>query len=209
MSSTKIDKDDIKKAIVLAFQPIQSALEKIGYTVSINAYAARFDFQAGGHVQISSQLRKFWSCQLRLFANHQTGAIERVTVMARPARTVTLKYTEKALPGILERIAASFSADIEAEAQRHRDHEKATAWAIQALKDTKGLAVPECLIPSWCRDTEDANQRFSHLHKGMARTPIGRYFPHIDEQAISGPEGLNANQLRYLIECLNKLPHVK
>jgi len=203
---------NIKKAIESHFVPIQSALENIGYTVKLMSWAARFDHRAGGEANISSHLRPHWNCRLRLHCNWKTGAIERITVQARPARTVTLKYTEKALPGILERVAACFQADVDAEARRNQDHTQATAWAIQAIKDTRGLELPECLVPSWCRDSDDANQRFQHLHRGMARTPIGRYFPQIDGAALAtscGGEGLSAAQLRYLVECLNKLPSVK
>lgn len=204
--------ETLKKNVEANAMLLAAALEKVGYTAKVSAWASRFDHAAGGEINISSHIRTHWNCRVRLHCSWKTGAIERVTLIARPARAVTLKYSEKALPGLLERVAACFQADIDAEARRNQDHQQATAWAIQAIKDTRGLELPECLVPSWCRDTDDANKRFQHLHRGMARTPIGRYLPQIDTNELvksCGGEGLNAAQLKHLIKCLNELPSIR
>ena len=202
----------VTKTITANAEVITDALAKAGYATKLHVWTARFDYAAGGEINVSSHLREHWNCRLRLHCSWQTGAIERITIQARPARTVTLKYTAQALPGILERVAAGFQADVDAQAQRSQEHTHAVAWATQAIKDTRGLELPSCLVPEWCQDSDDANQRFQRVHRGMGRTPIGRYFPQIDTAALvtaCGGEGLTAAQLRSLVECLNNLPNVK
>lgn len=212
---TSQQEKDIRRAIEESFAPVKSALENVGWTVKLNAFAARFDYRAGGHVHISSHLREHWGCQLTLHACWKTGKIERITVQARPARTVTIKYSEKALPGLLSRIQACFDADVEDEARRKRDSEHSTQWAAQAIRDFKDYELPECLVPSWFRDSEKPWERYSHLHRGMARTPVGRYFPQIDESALityaqhPGAEGLTAGQIKFLSEALKKLKEIE
>jgi len=50
------------------------------------------------------------------------------------ARTVTLNYTEKAIPGILSRVQACFDADIADEKRRAQENSQAESWAIQAIR---------------------------------------------------------------------------
>lgn len=210
MKSLENSKEAIIAEITKNFEPLKTALENIGFTVKLTAYAGRVDYRAGGHVSIKSHLREWWGCQFSLHATWNSGKIERITIKGRPMRTVTLKFTEKAIPGILQRVQASFDADVAEEAKRKQDAAYGDRWARQAILDTNGIDFPDCMIPSWRRDSEKNRQvvAIESLHKGIPETPIGRYFPEIDEKALAGTEGLTAAQLKYLAECLKKLPTI-
>lgn len=210
MRQLENSKEAIIAEITKGFEPCKTALEAAGFTVNLTAYAGRVDYRAGGHVSVKSHLREWWGCQFSLHATWNSGKVERITIKGRPMRTVTLKFTEKAIPGIVERVQASFDADVAQEAKRKQYAAYGDRWARQAIIDTKGIDFPDCMIPSWRRDAENNRQvvAIEALHKGIPETPIGRYFPKIDERDLCGSEGLTAAQLKYLCECLKKLPTV-
>jgi hypothetical protein len=206
---------ELKLVVSQKADPLIKALEGAGFTAKLWTFGGGYSSPPGGHIDIRSSAQEHWGCQLRFKCSSRTGDLERITVQARPARTTTVKYSEKAIPGILERVKTSVAAYVAEGIQRKKEYDHAYTWYLQALRDTKDLAMPECLIPARHLASDNASLRFERLHRGMNLSsvgPVGRYFPNIDTGdlvAACGGEGLTINQLKHLVNCLNELPNVK
>lgn len=123
---SRIPAADIKKAAEAHTKPVIDALKNGGYETQLFIYYSWTEYDTKGEITVASKLREHWSCSLCLHYDRNSGAIQRVIVTAKPA-PVVLKYTENTISRLLERVAASFQADIDSEARRSQRKQHAAA----------------------------------------------------------------------------------
>jgi hypothetical protein len=200
VNSTDEEKS-IAAKVAKNIQPMVDAINKAGFSTTVQTYAARFDRHSGANIICSHPDRPHWGNHLRVKANWQDLAPSKVTSKVRDQNTVHL--AARNVDKIIQRLKDDLAADIAWEQRMHSDANRSQAWFDQACVDFKGFEFPEYL-KGW---SEERQHRFERLHRGMSRQEIGKYSPNIDESKVL--HNLTAFQVMALCQFLNTLRALK